>query len=231
VVFTDAASPTTEVMGLEDGDMVTWTLSNETCGEYSSASLTISIPEPPTTTAFDDTFTILNTETVTGNVASNDNPSTGAVTVITGPTSGTGSIDANGNITYTPNEGFVGNDQFVYELCDTDCPDAPCDQATVNITVNQDPANLDCIVPDVISPNGDGLNDRLVIECADFKNVSVKIFNRWGDQVFESANYTNNWDGTHDGADLPPGPYYYIFEETGTGANPEPTTGCVSIAR
>jgi len=48
VVFTDAASPTTEVMGLEDGDMVTWTLSNEACGEYASTSITISAMQPET---------------------------------------------------------------------------------------------------------------------------------------------------------------------------------------
>ncbi|MFK7982029.1 MAG: gliding motility-associated C-terminal domain-containing protein, partial [Saprospiraceae bacterium] len=230
VVFTDATSPVTDVMGLEDGDVITWTLSNEACGEYSTASLTISSPMPSETTATDDGFTILNTETVSGNVLGNDTPNNGSVTVISGPASGTGTIDANGNITYTPNDGFVGNDQFVYELCNTACPDAPCDQATVNITVNQDPSNLNCIVPDVISPNGDGLNDIFTIECADFKNVNLKIFNRWGDLVYEADNYNNNWDGQHDGADLPPGPYYYIFEETGAGA-PAPTTGCVSIAR
>ena len=174
VVFTDATSPVTDVMGLEDGDVITWTLSNEACGEYSTTSLTISIPMPPVTTATDDGFTILNTETVSGNVLGNDTPNNGSVTVISGPTSGTGTIDANGNITYTPNDGFVGNDQFVYELCNTACPDAPCDQATVNITVNQDPSNLNCVVPDVISPNGDGLNDMFVIECADFQSVNLK---------------------------------------------------------
>jgi len=97
----------------------------------------------------------------------------------------------------------------------------------LTITVNQDPSRLDCIVPDVISPNNDGLNDSFVIGCSDFKNVALKIFNRWGDLVFESDNYNNNWAGTHDGNDLPPGPYYYVFEEDGVEAK----TGCVSIAR
>ena len=82
------------------------------------------------------------------------------------------------------------------------------------------------MVPDVISPNNDGLNDALVIPCSDFKTVALKIFNRWGDLVFESDNYNNNWAGTHDGNDLPPGPYYYVFEEDGVEAK----TGCVSIA-
>ena len=226
VVFVEVNSPTTEVMGLEDGDVVTWTLSNEACGEYSSASITISAM-PPDVTANDDAITILNSETATQNVTGNDTPSDGTVTVISGPSNGTGTIDPNGNLTYTPNPTFVGQDQIVYELCNDACPDAPCDQATVTITVNQDPSNLDCTVPDVISPNGDGLNDALVIPCSDFKNVAVKIFNRWGDMVFETNNYNNDWGGTWEGEDLPPGPYYYIFEEDGQ----EPITGCVSIAR
>ncbi len=224
VVFTDAANPTTEVMGLEDGDVVTWTLSNDACGEYASASITISAMQPETT-ANPDGATILNNETATGNVANNDTPSDGIVTVISGPSNGVGSIDANGNYSYTPNSSFVGDDQIVYEICNRDCPDAPCAQSTLTITVNQ--ANIDCVVPDVISPNSDGLNDALVIPCSDSKRVALKIFNRWGDLVFESDNYDNNWAGTHDGNDLPPGPYYYVFEEDGVEAQ----TGCVSIAR
>jgi len=223
VVFVDPNSPITDVMGLENGDVVTWTFANEACGTYSSASITI-IAMPPMTTANNDVFTTESGQPVSGSVIGNDTPSNGVVTIISGPSNGTGTIDANGNLTYTPNDGFAGDDQIVYELCDTECPDAPCDQATVTITVNPNP---DCTVPDVISPNGDGLNDALVIPCSDFQNVGLKIFNRWGDLVFETNNYNNNWDGTHDGADLPPGPYYYIFEENGA----EPTTGCVSIAR
>lgn len=226
VTFSDATSPTTDVTGLMAGDMVTWTLSNEACGEYSSES--ISIPTPPETTAGDDAFTILNTETITGqSITGNDNPSDGIVTVLSGPSSGVGTIDANGVLNYTPNDGFVGNDQFTYEICDRDCPDAPCAQATVNITVNQDPSNLECMVPDVITPNSDNVNDALEIPCSDFKTVRLKIFNRWGDKVFESDNYRNDWAGTHDGDPLPPGPYYYVFEEDGA----EAVTGCVSIVR
>ena len=225
VIFVDPNSSTTEVMGLEDGDMVTWTLSNDACGEYASASITINAMMP-VTTANDDAITILNTETATLNVTGNDSPSGGVVTVISGPANGVGAIDANGNLTYTPNPGFTGIDQIVYELCNPVCPDAPCDQATVTITVNQGAVLCDN-VPDVISPNGDGLNDALVIPCADFQSVGLRIFNRWGDLIFETDNYNNDWAGTWEGEDLPPGPYYYIFEEDGV----EPRTGCVSIAR
>jgi len=226
VVFTDVNNPTTAVAGLADGDVVTWTLSNEACGEYASTSITISAVQP-IVTANPDVNTILNTETATGNVATNDTPSDGTVTVISGPSNGVGTIDANGNYTYTPNDLFEGTDQIVYEICNAACPDVPCAQSTLTITVNQDPNNLACIVPDVISPNNDGLNDVFVIGCSDFQPVALQIFNRWGDLVFESDNYDNSWTGTHDGNDLPPGPYYYIFEENGVEAQ----TGCVTIAR
>ena len=228
VIFADPSNPTTEVAGLSEGDnVITWTLSNEACGEYSSEMVTITVMSP-TTTANDDSFILLNSESVTnGDIIGNDQPGgEGAITIISGPSNGTATLSGNA-INYTPNETFVGTDQIEYELCNVTCPDAPCDRAIVTFTVNQDPSNLECMVPDVITPNNDGLNDALVIPCSDFKNVGLKIFNRWGDLVFESNNYANNWIGTHDGDPLPPGPYYYIFEEDGA----EPITGCVAIAR
>jgi gliding motility-associated-like protein len=227
IVFAEPNNPITNISGLAEGDnVITWTLTNEACGEYASDQITVTVMSA-TITANNDNFTILNTESVTnGNIIGNDTPTDGTITIISGPSNGTATLSGNA-INYTPNATFTGTDQVTYELCNTACPNVPCQQATITFTVNQDPNNLVCRVPDVISPNSDGLNDALVIPCSDFKNVAIKIFNRWGDKVYESTNYQNNWMGTHDGEPLPPGPYYYIFEEDGA----EPTTGCVSIAR
>jgi len=38
------------------------------------------------------------------------------------------------------------------------------------------------------------------------------IFNRWGDKVFTTKGYQNDWEGTYNGNDLPAGTYYYIFK-------------------
>lgn len=63
-------------------------------------------------------------------------------------------------------------------------------------------------IPNVFSPNGDGKNDRFVIvRLQHFPGSSLKVFNRWGNQVYASANYDNTWDG---GGQVP-GTYYYVL--------------------
>ncbi len=73
------------------------------------------------------------------NVLANDlcdiNPST--LTIVSSPQSGDLQVNtASGQITYLPNGSFYGNDQFTYSICTNGTP-AVCDQATVNITINQ----------------------------------------------------------------------------------------------
>ncbi len=70
----------------------------------------------------------------------------------------------------------------------------------------------------VITPNKDGLNDAFVIDNIGFyPGNSLRIFNRWGRQVFQTDNYQNSW-GT--GADVAPGVYYYLLSlPTGTTVN------------
>jgi gliding motility-associated-like protein len=80
-----------------------------------------------------------------------------------------------------------------------------------------------------ISPNGDNVNDVLVVPgVLSYKN-KITIFNRWGSIVFEQENYENNWGGdanrTYDPSNysgsLPDGMYYYIVDYYGV----KPTVG------
>ena len=68
-------------------------------------------------------------------------------------------------------------------------------------------------VPNVFTPNGDGTNDVWNIKGLEsYPDVRVKVFNRWGDSVFESdAGYTSPWDGSYNGTDSPSATYYYII--------------------
>lgn len=78
--------------------------------------------------------------------------------------------------------------------------------------------DIDLFVPEVITPNGDGKNDFFVIKGVQGKNVSIVIFNRWGNKVYENGQYDNTWDGTPNAGGiignekLPQGTYYYIVE-------------------
>jgi gliding motility-associated-like protein len=83
------------------------------------------------------------------------------------------------------------------------------------------------------SPNGDGINDTWVITNAVQygDRIYVKVFNRWGEPVFESKGYggTQEWDGTRNNRPMPVGAYYYIIELN--DGKSEPYTGTVTILR
>jgi gliding motility-associated-like protein len=64
-------------------------------------------------------------------------------------------------------------------------------------------------VPNVFTPNGDGINDLFFVEnLEDYPNTYLQVFNRWGTLVYSTNNYNNNWNG--DGNS--PGIYYYFLK-------------------
>ncbi|WP_257670339.1 T9SS type B sorting domain-containing protein [Parapedobacter tibetensis] len=64
-------------------------------------------------------------------------------------------------------------------------------------------------IPNVFTPNGDGLNDYFEIRGLEFfAENRISIFNRWGNEVFKSNRYQNDWNGSS----LAEGTYYYILE-------------------
>jgi gliding motility-associated-like protein len=71
-------------------------------------------------------------------------------------------------------------------------------------------------IPEGFSPNFDGVDDAWVILKPFGSKVSVKVFNRWANEVFRSDDYKNDWRGigvsNFLGADVPEGTYYYIVE-------------------
>jgi gliding motility-associated-like protein len=67
----------------------------------------------------------------------------------------------------------------------------------------------------MITPNGDGKNDILEFQGASkFGQNTLKIYNRWGDLVYQKLNYQlddERFDGTRNGSPLPAANYYYIL--------------------
>ena len=68
-------------------------------------------------------------------------------------------------------------------------------------------------IPNAFSPNGDGNNDMFRIRVVGyFRSNGLKIFNRWGQLVFETKDLGNEWNGTISGKPVPIGTYYWIIE-------------------
>ena len=68
-----------------------------------------------------------------------------------------------------------------------------------------------CVIPQGISPNGDGMNDTFDLSSYDVDKL--EIFNRNGTLVYSKTNYTNEWYGqSNNGDELPVGTYFYTME-------------------
>lgn len=79
------------------------------------------------------------------------------------------------------------------------------DQVSVNLLKS-------LLIPNVFSPNGDGINDRWEVKHLEsYPGATVEIFNRYGQKVFQSIGYGTPWDGTYKGSQVPAGTYYYII--------------------
>jgi len=86
-----------------------------------------------------------------------------------------------------------------------------CDSlVTLNLSVLDCEALLE--ISNICTPNDDGANDTWKV--SDLKQVegcTVQVFNRWGQLMFETTDYQNDWGGTKDGEILPDGVYYYVI--------------------
>jgi len=87
-------------------------------------------------------------------------------------------------------------------------------------------------IPNAFSPNGDGINDVWVIKnLSDYSNAQLQIFNRYGQMVFSSINYQNNFNGTFNGKPLPIATYYYVLTVKGNGFSLPIFKGGITLLR
>jgi gliding motility-associated-like protein len=94
---------------------------------------------------------------------------------------------------------------------------------------------LDVIVPEGFSPNNDGIDDAWIIIRPFGTVLSVKVFNRWGNEVYRNENYLNDWRGKGTinflGEDIPEGTYFYNVDATDKNGNKKQLAGPLLIKK
>ncbi len=133
--------------------------------------------------------------------------------LITQPVNGIVESLENGNFIFEKRFNGGATSFFEYQLCyeTATCLDL-CDTTQVQIDIALDPFDPGVFVPDGITPNGDGLNDYLVmLGLEQYPNNELLLFDRWGNQIFQAQPYLNNWDGTWKNKALPEGAYYFVL--------------------
>ncbi|MBQ5458588.1 MAG: gliding motility-associated C-terminal domain-containing protein, partial [Bacteroidales bacterium] len=75
-------------------------------------------------------------------------------------------------------------------------------------------SKLDCLrIPNVITPNGDGVNDEWIIENIElFPEAHIYVYNRWGQLLYHDRGNGERWDGSYRGHFVPSGVYMYIIK-------------------
>jgi gliding motility-associated-like protein len=198
-------------------------------GGIDTATVTITVVSVPDPIAVNDQFTTNEDESIDGDVTVNDNDLDGYdLSVSDGPDNGTLFFNEDGTFTYTPNENYNGFDEFTYEAC----LNGDCYEATVTIIIVPMPDD-NLVIPAGFSPNDDGMNDTFQIDNIDqYPDNNLKIFNRWGNIVFEMKGYnsTAEWNGTTEaggvvvGSKVPEGTYFYILDPGASTLNPTTET-------
>jgi gliding motility-associated-like protein len=69
-------------------------------------------------------------------------------------------------------------------------------------------------VPNAFSPNGDGNNDILIVRGNMIKEMTFRVFDRWGELIFETHERGKGWDGTFKGKKMDPDVYDYYLQVT-----------------
>lgn len=227
-------NPVISMIGLQEAGNYGVSITIPGCANTLGGSVNVQVLDPPRLApdffeGFNDAplvnRSIILNDTLLGSANFN-------VTFLTQPGSGQLTNNLNGTFNYTPEPGFVGVVEFVYEVCYQECPNY-CDNTIVRITVRN--PDQSCKPNNLITPNNDARNDVMIFECIrefppKFPNNSLRIYNQWGDQVYFAAPYMNDWGGTYqgNGGPLPDGTYYYVFSR---GDGSDPVTGFITIFR
>jgi gliding motility-associated-like protein len=152
-----------------------------------------------------------------GNVITNDTLAKGlkyTVTLMSNVGSGTLVLNKDGSFIYNPTTDSTFTVSFVYKVCYDACPSS-CQIGIcyIKLLSNQ---RKEATATNVITPNGDGVNETLTIlnfDAAAADNKSdITIYNQWGDVVYRAAPYRNDWNGTFQDKALPDGTYYFVFK-------------------
>ncbi len=129
---------------------------------------------------------------------------------------GSSYLDADTALNLTFEYNFSGEDSLKYRISDND---GDYSEAWVFVDVQYEADSFS--IPNSFTPNGDGYNDYFNIpEFVDYSGINLKVFNEWGNIVYKSDDYQNDWDGegnvgAYAGKQVMEGTYYYLIKMLG----------------
>jgi gliding motility-associated-like protein len=210
------------------------TLTNVAAGQYQ-----LGITDVNSCVASGGPYTVTDSASVTAQFTSSATSGTSPLTVsFTNTTAGTNTWSwnfGNGQVSALqtpPAQVFSGDGTYTVTLI---ADNGTCsDTALALITVTS--KSMVDTIPNVFSPNGDGVNDVFQFKAANTVIERFEVYNRWGVKVYEAPDIpglsTIVWDGhTTSGLPCSEGTYFYIFKGTGTDSTAFEYAGFLTLIR
>lgn len=86
-------------------------------------------------------------------------------------------------------------------------------------------------IPNVFTPNNDGMNDEFFVKGDKIETITTTIFNRWGNELITLEGLNEKWDGTYNDELVPSGTYFYLVEVKFEESRKEVLKGSVTLLR
>ncbi len=168
--------------------------------------------------------TVLVNQIIGVNAAASANPSSGSSPLpVTFTNSSTGGTNYSWNFgdggpvdnSLNPSHTYTGPGTYTVMLIVYNGNPACADTVYLTVIVMDECGdNGSFFVPDAFSPNGDLANDKLFVRGDGISEILFQVFDRWGEKVFETTDYTLGWDGSFKGKSLDPGVFVYHLKIT-----------------
>jgi gliding motility-associated-like protein len=197
--FIDPSDPNATVTGLSFGpNEFIWTITNGVCSPSTDAIIVTVDTMISAAVAGDDQFLMVDYTNLSAT-----SPSAGV---------GTWSLVSGYGVIADPLDPLTGVSQLAegYNTFRWTVSNGACNDVTDDVIIYYG----DLIIPTAYSPNGDGKNDFFrIVGMENYENSVLEVYNRWGNKVFQSDNYQNEWSGNNsNGNDLVNDTYYYILK-------------------
>lgn len=184
---------------------------HDTCSTFIDVNQSPTVNAGPDITISAGTHQLLNAIYSTNNGTYSWTPSNGLSCDNCPTPTASPAVNTTYTVMYTDNEGCTASDSLVIFVI--------CDDAVI-------------FVPDIFSPNHDGLNDVLFVRSNGLATLNYfRVFNRWGEKLFESNSYDIGWDGTRDARPVEPDVYIYWLDATCTNGQTIQLHGNVTVLK
>jgi gliding motility-associated-like protein len=134
-------------------------------------------------------------------------------------------------MSFEENPRYQYSEEGAYTVTQFVSNNAGCSDSLSQVVTVTSPDAVPPVTPDGFSPNGDGVNDIFYVRGGPFSKMNLKIYDGWGELIYETDDVEGGWDGTYKGQKVQMGIYIYIVDAIGVSGKIYKIQGNVTLIK